>query len=480
MNSPQKLDIKLDKLLVNPDNYRFETVKDQPEAMLIMLSSQNNKIISLAKHIAQHGLNPTKRLVVKKVEGGKYVALEGNRRITVLKLMTNPYELPGDYPFKSIFEDLHARYKDGLPTAVECVVYPEDQQNIADRWVLLEHTGENQGVGTVRWNPVQKDRFESRHKQQELSRAVQVLEFLKLRGTGTSGIEATNLERLLGTRGVPQELGIDFPNKKLILTESEEDVLQKLTKVVKRMKAKDFGVGEIYKVGQRLEWIRNVLAPQLAAPKSSVATNTSRPASSNTGTNTTAPSPSPSGATNRSQPAVPSDGSSTPMPPQPAPTPAPTSPYSYQTLINPTKTLPATAPPKIAEIYKELQIVNIIGPRQAPHAVGALLRILVEITAQEYLLRTQGFTYDKDTFRNPAEQGKSYSELIGKLNYIANRCSLPIHVAQVLKVLVTNQLVTTTLNQVMHSTIFTADATSIKGLWKNFEKVFDHLISEMQ
>jgi hypothetical protein len=165
MDGYQKIDLELDKLLVNPDNYRFETVKDQQEAMLIMLSSQNNKIISLAKHIAQHGLNPTKRLVVKEVEGGKYVALEGNRRITALKLMTNPDELSGDYPFKYVFEDLHAKYKDGLPTAVECVVYPEDQQDIADSWVLLEHTGENQGVGTVPWNSFQKQRFELRHRQ---------------------------------------------------------------------------------------------------------------------------------------------------------------------------------------------------------------------------------------------------------------------------------------------------------------------------
>ena len=85
MDGHRKADIELDKLLVNPENYRFETVKDQQEAMLIMLRSQKDKILKLARDVAQRGLNPTRRLVVKEADGGKYIILESNRRITVLK-----------------------------------------------------------------------------------------------------------------------------------------------------------------------------------------------------------------------------------------------------------------------------------------------------------------------------------------------------------------------------------------------------------
>jgi hypothetical protein len=485
MDGHQKIDIELGKLLVNPENYRFDPVTDQREAILTMLRSQNNKIIRLARDIAQRGLNPTRRLQVKEVGGGKYVVLEGNRRITVLKLITNPDEIPGDYLFKSIFVDLHAKYKDNLPTVLECVVYPEDRQDIADSWVLLEHTGENQGMGTVPWNSVQKQRFESRHKQQELSKALQVLEFLEAKGIDTSGIEATNLERLLTTPGVRQELGIDFPNKKLLLIEPEEDVLQKLEKVVERMSARDFGVGQIYKVDQRLEWIKDVLAPKQAVsiPSGDTATSTLAPSNGNAGTPApkAAPSPSPSNGTSATQSPAANGDSITSTPPQPSPYPSPASPYSYQTLINPTKTLPATAPAKVAEIYKELQIVYITGQRSAPHAVAALLRILLEITAQEYLMRKQGFYHDgSNNFRNPADSGRTYNELRDKLNYITNQSRLPGNIAQVLRALLGQQLMTAELNQVMHSTIFTASSTSIKELWKNFERVFDHLISEIQ
>jgi len=502
MNSLQKIDIELDKLLVNPENYRFNRVTDQQEAILTMLHSQNNKIIRLARDIAQRGLNPTKRLVVKEADDSRYVVLEGNRRVTVLKLINNPNEIPGDYLFKSIFEDLHAKYKNSLPTTVECVVYPEDQQEIADSWVLLEHTGENQGMGTVPWNSVQKQRFESRHKQKELSKSLQVLEFMEGKGIDTSGIEATNLERLISTPAVRQELGIDFPNKQLLLTEPEQDVFQKLEKVVQHMRAKDFVVGHIYKVEQRLEWVKKVLAQKPSAPNSPKDISTSPPDSSSINTNTNnntntniktsafapnpAPQPSPTPKppkddTNMSKPTAHSGNSNTPTSPQPSPSSSSNNQNSYQTLINPAKSLPATTPAKIAEIYKELQTVALFGSRAAPHAVGALLRILVEVTAQEYLMKTQKFYYDSSSnFRNPADPSKTYREVRDKLNYIITNCGLPGHIAQVLRTLTGQQLMTAELNQVMHSTLFTASGTSIKELWKNFEKVFDHLINEIQ
>ena len=75
-----KADIALDKLLVNAENYRFETVNDQQEAMLTMLRSQKDKILNLARDIARRGLSPVERLAVKEAGGDKYIILEGNRR----------------------------------------------------------------------------------------------------------------------------------------------------------------------------------------------------------------------------------------------------------------------------------------------------------------------------------------------------------------------------------------------------------------
>lgn len=212
MDGHRKADIKLDDLLVNPENYRFDPVENQRDAMLVMLKSQKDKILNLARDIAQHGLSPMERLAVKEAEGGKYISLEGNRRLTVLKLMVNPDELAGDYQYRGVFEELNARYRDTLPTVVECAVFGSDEQEAADRWVNLKHTGENLGVGTVPWNSFSKRRFALRHKQEQ-STTLQVADLLKANGVDISGVLATNLERLLTTPQVRHALGFDFTNK---------------------------------------------------------------------------------------------------------------------------------------------------------------------------------------------------------------------------------------------------------------------------
>ncbi len=474
MDGHRKADIKLDKLLVNAENYRFDPVVNQQEAMLTMLRSQKDKILNLARDIAQRGLSPMERLAVKEAGGDRYISLEGNRRLTALKLLSNPNELPDDYPYKGVFEELHARYKDTLPTIVECVIYPADEQDIADRWVLLKHTGENQGVGTVPWNSFQKQRFEERHTKKQ-STTLQVADFLKANGVDISGVLATNLERLLTTPQVRHALGFDFTNKQLTLIDPDADVLQKLKKVVDRMNAKGFGVRDIDHVTDRLKWIQDVLglqpAPAAAPPASSP---TPAPAASNGKSASPAPQPAPaaapSGGNSATQSSTASPGTGT-APPPPASPPPPSTPSVYYTLVDPTKVLPPTIPEKIRSIYKELQIVNIARYRPAPHAVAALLRILVEITAQEYLIKKQSFSYDShNNFRNPANPGGNYQELGAKLRYIASQCGLPGNIARVLQALLGQHLMTAELNQVMHSTIFTASGSSIQELWKNLRK----------
>jgi hypothetical protein len=488
MDGPRKVDTKIDDLLVNPDNYRFDPVENQRDAMLIMLKSQKDKVLNLARDIAQHGLSPMERLAVKEAEGGKYISLEGNRRLTVLKLMVNPDELSGDYPYRGVFEELNARYRDTLPTVVECAVFGADEQEAADRWVNLKHTGENQGVGTVPWNSYQKRRFELRHKREQ-STTLQIADLLEGNGVDITGILATNLERLFTTPQVRHALGFDFTKKQLTLLEPEAEVVQKLKKVVERMQAKGFSVGEIYKVEDRLNWIQDVLGLQ-PAPATQPADIIQPPlldhnGSTNAPTTQPAPPPSSNGSTNTQQSPAAGAGTSTLAPPQPVPTPtppnppAPSAPSVYYMLVNPTKVLPQTISGKIRIIYKELQTVHVTGSRQAPHAVAALLRILIEITAQEYLIKKQGFNYYGQDFRQtPA--GTSYNELKQKLAFIASHCGLPNNIAQVLKTLQGRQLMTAELNQVMHNTIFTADAAAIKGIWQNFESVFDYLIGEMQ
>ena len=52
------------EILVNRENPRFDPVQNQDKAIQLMLKEEESSIKKLAKNIATHGLNPTKRLAV--------------------------------------------------------------------------------------------------------------------------------------------------------------------------------------------------------------------------------------------------------------------------------------------------------------------------------------------------------------------------------------------------------------------------------
>lgn len=88
--------IPLANLTLNIENPRFEMVGSQREAILTMLDNQGDKLVRLAEDIIENQLNPTDIISVsphEKLEK-QYNVLEGNRRITALKLLNNPELIP--------------------------------------------------------------------------------------------------------------------------------------------------------------------------------------------------------------------------------------------------------------------------------------------------------------------------------------------------------------------------------------------------
>ena len=90
--------IKLTSLFVNTENYRFEPLSSQKEAIDKMIEDQGDKLYSLVDDIVTNGLSPVDLIIVTPNEdSNKYVVLEGNRRITSLKLLNNPTLIDDKY-----------------------------------------------------------------------------------------------------------------------------------------------------------------------------------------------------------------------------------------------------------------------------------------------------------------------------------------------------------------------------------------------
>ena len=159
--APTEQTIAVSTLWLDPTNPRFpDGVADQTEAIAAMLanSKSEREIVALARSIIeQGGLDPTQMIAVAN-EDGRKVVIEGNRRVTALKLLNKPSLAPSD-AMRTRIEKL-LRNARPAPTRVKAVVY-DDRSEFAT-FQRLRHTGENSGAGLKPWRSNEIARFTER------------------------------------------------------------------------------------------------------------------------------------------------------------------------------------------------------------------------------------------------------------------------------------------------------------------------------
>jgi hypothetical protein len=264
MKSVERKVIRLTNLSVNTENPRFEMVGNQREAIQVMIQDQGDKLINLAKDIVEHGLNPSELTIVipDRISPGKFNVLEGNRRITALKLLSNLDLI--DTRFSSFLRKLRPvseRFKKNPVDEVLCVVFQKFEE--ASKWINLKHTGENDGIGIVRWNAQQVARFEAK-TQGKSAIALQALEFLKKDSRLDENfkdllkkVPSTSLERLLRDANMQDILGLAIKDGKLLTQFHKEEVSKGLVKVVSDLATKKIKVKDIYTKEDREKYIES-------------------------------------------------------------------------------------------------------------------------------------------------------------------------------------------------------------------------------
>ena len=135
--------IRITDLLLNPSNPRFNPVQHQKETILSMIEDQQNKLVTLAEHILENGLNPTDIILVCPHQN-QWLVLEGNRRVTALKLVNEPDLVPAQFAkLKRDFQKLNAILDNSILESIPCVII--EDKDVANEWIRLKHTGENDG-----------------------------------------------------------------------------------------------------------------------------------------------------------------------------------------------------------------------------------------------------------------------------------------------------------------------------------------------
>ncbi len=253
--NPKKQFIKIEDLLVNPKNFRFDPVANQKEAINIMINNMKPKVKKQAEDIAKYGLNPTETLAVTKTYKGKYIVHEGNRRLTAIKLIDNPRTIPLDEKTKLFFQKLKENYGENLPSQIECTVFSREQET--HHWIQLKHTGENDGAGVVRWNNKQQGRFEAHITDTKPKKHIQVQSFMETNEIPFQG-HSTTLQRLINNPDVREKIGIYFENGDLKY-KSKQTAIDNLNRISSAMNKPDFTVRKLEHVKDIKKWINEIL-----------------------------------------------------------------------------------------------------------------------------------------------------------------------------------------------------------------------------
>ena len=101
--------------------------------------------MKLAESIVEHGVNPMDRLLVLRVSSNplRFISLEGNRRVAVFKLLSNPPVMTGlemPDPMRRTFERLAKQFYKGRVEPIAGFELASRQEG--DYWLKLRHKGQ--------------------------------------------------------------------------------------------------------------------------------------------------------------------------------------------------------------------------------------------------------------------------------------------------------------------------------------------------
>ncbi|MDQ0149158.1 hypothetical protein J2S18_001088 [Eubacterium multiforme] len=514
------INVSIDKLIVNPENYRFESVDNEDLAIKIMLDKHNKAIKELLKDILENGLNPLERLLVFE-KNNNYIVLEGNRRVTALKIINDVNILKNiDQKYFKEYSKLIKNTKNKFSLdKVSCALTDDIPES--NKWIGLKHTGSNGGRGTIPWDTTQKRRFLNNTTTNSKSNIVTSLySYIKSNNYYCDSIKqnldiipVTTLERLLNDPYVRENIGIDIKRNTIYKLYPDIEISKPLKKVLNDLINKKIVVTDIYTKSHRIDYLDTFSEKDLPnystkltfpiellcnlnidkLPLGNTGDNTNSNSDGNTGDNTNSNSDGNTGDNTNSN----SDGNTGDNTNSNSDgntgdntnsntgdntnsntgdntnsntgdnTNSNTDGKRDNNNINKRKFLiPSTFHarinvPRIQQIYKELKRLDV---SEYPNSVSVLFRVFFELTVDEYIEQTnlQGIT-NNDKLNKKVQ---ACIDDLKKKNLFDKYKAKPINVA-----ISTNDSLFSinTFNSYVHNKHMIPDPMQLKNTWNQFE-----------
>jgi len=257
------VNLKIDQLLLDSVNPRIGSASNQRDALQKIIDDQGSKLAELAEDIATEGMSPIERLLVlrEKKHGGRFVAVEGNRRVAALKILSNPAVLVSLSLGGAIQKRFERLAKNFSRTSIEPIAcFEVATRDEAKKWIYLRHTGENDGRGVVGWSGLASARFRGTDP------ALQALEFVRAHGNLDeqhrrlldTGFPITTLDRLLSTREVRDLIGVDVKEGKLRSGLPGDEIIKPLRRMVLDLAEKKINVSNLKNRAAQVEYVKSL------------------------------------------------------------------------------------------------------------------------------------------------------------------------------------------------------------------------------
>lgn len=211
--------LNIEQLDLDLSNPRVNGASSQQIAMreILAVEGEGEKVYALALSICTLGdLDPGDRLYVVEnpATKGIYTVLDGNRRLTALRLLNQPAlvdrdELRLSSQLRSRFKRLHTKYAGAWPTSVDVVIF--ETRDAARELIRLRHTGENSGAGRSAWSALQIARFDDTSFWRAIGalRDMQALSLKAVNQLDRSDYAITNFGRVAGTAQFQERFSVN-------------------------------------------------------------------------------------------------------------------------------------------------------------------------------------------------------------------------------------------------------------------------------
>lgn len=415
--------LPLASLTVNPANDRHGELENETAAIAQLFATQEPHMRSLAKDLVTKGEMFEPPLVFP--AGDRFIVADGNRRTTCLKLLSTPRRAP-TVELQQFFNDLRKQWPGKFPDRVECRV--EEDRDRVDDILYRRHTGVQGGIGQSTWTDRMKNNFVIRtgkssgiNVADEIEKILRAADMLPARK-----IPRSNLNRLLSAEALRNRVGISVKKGKLEFIRDDQETLRALQRVTSDLASRVITLDDVWDTESKLEYI-DKLDGEGVLPGVSPKARVEAPE---------VPSTTPAPA--RARPAKP--------PPWPHLMPNVDYGVTWSSHLH-----------RQREIWEELQFKLELGVH--PNAISVLLRVLLELSVDNYIRRT-----NLSTIHESDKLSKKLSKVADDL--FLNRKIDRKYVGSLNKLQQGDAIISVdTLNRYVHSPNFSVSPEHLKMIW---------------